>query len=149
MANDISNTSESFPIGHEFDYVQITSNVNVTGTSGAQTTVITGNSVIYNGSTRIKVEFFAPVIEEASTSTFVAIELWDGSTDLMEICGISAGAANVLDLCGYGQTFLTPSAGSHQYIIKAYRGIAGTSLVAAGTGASGGFAPAFLRVMKA
>jgi len=140
-----------YPPGYQFDYVPITSNVTVSGTSGAQQTAITGNSVTYDGTTRVKVEFYAPVIEPAAaTNAFVAVELWDGSTDLCELVGSNVPANGTLDLPASGYVFITPSAGTHQYIIKTYRQTSGSNgLIAAGTGTGGSFAPAFLRVTKA
>ena len=137
------------PIGKQYDYVQITSNVVVSGSSVAQTTVITGTSVTYDGATRIKVEFYAPILEAgAAAAASLTIELWDGGTDLCELCGVTTPAAAIMDTLGYGCVFITPSSGAHQYIVKGYRSNANGTVVA-GTGASAGFAPAFLRITKA
>jgi hypothetical protein len=138
--------------GTELDYVEITSNVSVTGGVGAQVPVITGSSLSYDGSTRIRIEFYAPVIEAAaSVNAFVACELWDGSTDLCEIVGSNNPASSaVIDLPCYAVRYLTPTAATHQYIIKAFRQTGGSNgLVAAGNGSGGNFAPAFLRISTA
>lgn len=137
------------PIGKQYDYVQITSNVVVSGSSVAQITVITGTSVTYDGSTRVRLEFYAPIVEAgAASAASVTIELWDGGTDLCDLGGVTTPAAAVMDAPFYACIFLTPTAAAHQYIIKAFRSNA-NGLVAAGTGTGTGFAPAFLRITKA
>src|SRR5688572_30125410 len=56
---------ETLPIpGTELAYAQITANVTISGTTEASPTdVISGGAVVYNGTTRICVEFFSPGVQ--------------------------------------------------------------------------------------
>lgn len=130
----------------EYDYVEITSNVTVSATTEAgSTTVITGNAVSYNGSTRVKIEFFAPLVDARQ---FVVCTLWDGSTDLGWISQTESNNSTTMGGPHYGVRYLTPSNASHTYSIKAYRGAtAGT--VFAGSGGAGNPLPAYMRITKA
>src|SRR5947209_13886410 len=66
--------------GTQFDYVEITANVTVSSSNpAAPDDVIVGNAVTYDGATRIKIEFYAPVVEVNHNS--MAIDVWDGTTD--------------------------------------------------------------------
>lgn len=142
----VGGTISSFPGGGggstEIDYVQATSNVNVTGTtaSGA-TTVITGNAHSYDGSTRIKIEFFAPTCTPGSQFTDVTV--WDGSTDL----GVIIDTVSEHQI--YGVVFYTPSSGSHTFTIRAFKG-SGTSTIYGGSGGtSGQYLPMWYRITTA
>jgi hypothetical protein len=141
------NALDPYPPGHEFDYVQITSPVSVTGTSeGGATTVITGGSVSYDGSTDIMVEFYSPDLQN-NGSAFCILHLWDGASVLGRL-GIYAGSNGQRWPGGIMSRRLTPSAGSHQYIIKGQVD-ASSSTVGAGAGGSAAYMPAFIRVTKA
>lgn len=134
--------------GYEFDYVQRTTNY--TNSTGTYSVVLDGNAVTYDGSTRIKIEFFSPLFEVSGASVTANVELFDGSTDLCELSGVTAnGGSGVLDLPLYGAVFLTPSNASHTYHIKAARGVSGSVLIAGGSGSGGGFAPCYMRITKA
>ena len=147
-ANSAATTGNDweYPPGHEFDYVQRTTNYSNAGTS--YTTVLDGNAVTYDGSTRIKLEFNAPVFE-LSTSMTANIELFDGATDLCEMSGLTS-SGGLTDGPLYAAIFITPSAGAHTYHLKAARGItAGTITIAAGVGTGAAFMPAWYRITKA
>ena len=72
-----------YPPSWEFDYTQITSPVSLTGGFGTETTVITGASVTYDGSTTIMIEFWTPRVVTGTTANSNAVlEVWDGSTQI-------------------------------------------------------------------
>ncbi len=126
----------------ELDYVERTSNLTVTATSeGTPDTVIDGNAVTYDGSTRVKIEFFATFF---SATAALVVTVWDGSTDLGRIC-----QTNLQGVPAYGARFLTPSGvASHTFHIKAWK-TSGTSSLNGGTGGVGNYEPMFLRITKA
>lgn len=128
----------------ELDYVERTTNLTVTATTPAgANTFITGNAVVYDGSTRICVEVFAPAV---GATQFCDLQLWDGATDLGAI-GEVAGTSDSGTILG--RRFLTPSAASHTYTIKAYRGATGATVYAGSGGTSGEYLPAYLRITTA
>ncbi len=138
----------------EYDYVERTTNLTVTGTgSGSPTTAITGNSVSYDGSTRIKIEAFFVLAEcSGSTTTDVGIiiALKEDST-LIGICsynefvrGSGFGGAPQ-----YGCRYRTPAAGSHTYTIVAWKSGTTTAVLYCGDGVTSNYDPGFLRVTKA
>jgi hypothetical protein len=138
--------------GKELDYVQITSNVGITSTNSASPdTVITGTSVAYDGSTIIEVEFWCPYaeVEDASGASLVFV-LYDGGTVLGRF-GLMSNVANAaLRMPISLKRRLTPSAASHQYIVKAYSS-ATTANAAVGAGAGGNAStqfPAFIRITR-
>ncbi len=127
----------AFPPGWELDYVSTVVDLTVSATTsaGAQT-YITGNSTTFDG-TRCKFEVFIPVI--VATLTDIIVTLWEDGVDLGgRIAQLSAGTGTIK-----GEYFKTPSAGSHTYLIKAYRGGANGSLLG-----SLGF-PSWYRITKA
>lgn len=135
----------AFPPGYQLDYVPITAPVNVTATSTATAnTIITGTSQAYDG-TPIWVEFGADRIVVGTHQLIVS--LYDGSTELGILCRSSLTNAND-SVPGSGRIRLTPSAGTHQYVVKASVD-AGTGIITAGAGTIGADCPAFIRVTKA
>ncbi len=128
-------------VGSELDYVERTTNLTVTATteSGADT-VIDGNAVSYDGSTRVLVEFFSPFF---SATAALVVTLWDGSTDIGRIC-----QTNLQGVPAKGERFLTPSNASHTYHIKAWK-TSGTSSLNGGSGDVGNYMPMFLRITRA
>ncbi len=138
--------------GFELDYVQITGNVTITSTadgSSGGTAVIDGNSVTYDGSTRIKIEAFFPVLE--FLNCVGRINLYDGTTDLgrLIVMGTSV-TTETLDLAAYGARFLTPSNAAHTYHIRGWKSASGGTFIAgAGAGGSGTNMPAWYRITVA
>ncbi len=128
--------------GYQWDYVTQTTDLTVTATTAATAQAfLTGNAVTYDGSTRVKIEFWTPGVSNAG----VAIaELYDGATDQSLRMGqVNPGSGQVTM---YGAYFLTPTNASHTYSIKFWRATANMSV--AGNG-SGIYTPAFLRVTTA
>ena len=135
----------------EYDYVEKTTNTTITATTdgnGNGTAIIDGNSVTYDGSTRIKIEFYTPVIE-INEPNVAHINLYDGTTDLGRVIvqGVGAGTAN-MDFTGYFARFLTPSAGAHTYHIRGWK-TSGTMTVAGGAGGASTNMPAWYRITAA
>lgn len=141
LASDGTNPGYAYPPGYEFDYVQITAGVNVTANTVTGTDIVVGNAVTYDGSTRVKVEFFAYRIQKGTT--FTICNLKDGTTDIGRIT-YSITDSGV----GYGVRYLTPSAAAHTYKITGFVD-AGTGVVYAGAAGSADYMPAFIRITKA
>ena len=134
----------------EYDYVQITSPVTITGTTDATATaVIDGNAVTYDGSTRIKLEFFALGASITSAQELVVV-VYDGATDLGRLAVLVNDSATATHDEGplYGAMFLTPSAGAHTFHVKAWK-TGGTVSIYAGAGGAGVNLPAWYRITKA
>jgi hypothetical protein len=134
--------------GFEFDYVQITSNVTPTATTSATAnSVIDGNAVSYDGSTRIKIEFWSGSVGDTGAAQNLLFTLYDGSTELGsmgQLDSVSGGFAIAI----YLVVFLTPSNASHTYHIKAWKA-SGSPVIRAGNGAAGNNSPAWYRITKA
>lgn len=136
--------------GKELDYVETTSNTSVTATSeGTANTVVTGNSVAYDGSTIILVEFSAYAMRadiNAAARTLTLV-LTDGGTALGWLGEIDTSvSASVIAPVRVSRR-LTPTAASHTYDVRAYVN-AGTGVVYAGAGGSGAAMPAYLRITR-
>jgi hypothetical protein len=128
----------------EVDYVQITSDVTISATTQAgANTIVTGTSRAYEAVPHL-IEFFAARVM-AGISSNTVINLWDGSTDLGRLAQISNAATGAT---GGGTisaaTRITPTAATHQYIIKGWRDSANGTVNAA----SGTWLPAFIRITR-
>jgi hypothetical protein len=131
--------------GTEWDYAQITASpAQITATTeGTAVTVITGNSITYDG-TRIKVEAYFPAAVGTTSSSKVFVLILRDST----VIGHATTLATTVETGPVlVEVFDTPSAASHIYKVAAYVN-AGVTLEA-GAGGSGSLLPAFLRVTKA
>ena len=121
-------------------YKEVTNNVSVGGTGEAgATAIVTADPVVCDG-TPIWVSFFCPRSSNTSGDCYVylfqdgvslgRIAYWQGSSSL------------------FARRRITPSAGTHTYSIRASR--TGSSWdFAAGDGAGSGWAPIWIRVVKA
>lgn len=138
----------AYPPGYEFDYVEITSNVSITGNDGSPDTLITGNSVTLDGGT-VLIEIYTPVAIPQATAN-AAMRVW------VYVDGTQAGKAELLTPVTT-QAMRAPllfrkritglSAGSHQFIAKGST-TSGTATFGAGAGTTTAFLPAFIRVTK-
>ena len=140
----------AYPPGYEYDYVQITSSVTITGTTDATATaVIDGNAVTYDGSTRIKLEFFALGASITSAQELLVV-VYDGATDLGKLAVLVNDSATATHDEGplYGAMFLTPSAGAHTFHVKAWK-TGGTISIYAGAGGAGAVLPTWYRITQA
>lgn len=135
----------------EYDYVQNTSTVTVSSTSSTSpTTVIDGNSVTYDGSTRVKIEFWSYSSGAASGGS-LTVDLWDGSTDLGRLClsQPTGGGTGEVEIPLYGVRFLTPSAAAHTYHVKAFKSGSGACEIYSGAGGVNTGLPMWYRITKA
>ncbi len=129
----------------ELDYVERTTDLTVTATSAATATAfITGNSVAYDGSTRVRIEWWINLGLTTNANNIVA-ELYEDSTDLGRIGHITLTANTAIGGPMYGVRFLTPSNASHTYSIRIWKTGAGLTTA---SGASPAL-PAFLRITRA
>lgn len=127
----------------ELDYVTVASDITISGTTAAgATTLITGNSVSYDGSTRVEIEVYIPTIANGASGA-VHVTLWEDSTDLTILCSVGSGTAMFYP-GGKHSIFRTPAAGSHTYTLKAYRTVANGAFYA-----GSGRLPAYLRIIVA
>ena len=142
-----------FPPGHGFDYVAITSSSTTTATTeGTATTAITGTSIAYDGSTVILVEVVVPylVLTATAAGQTHVVDLYDGATILGRIMNQQSPAAAAMRSPGaYSAMRLTPTAASHQYIVKHWITAGTNGIIAAGVGGTGANLAAYLRVFKA
>jgi hypothetical protein len=131
--------------GQELDYAQITANPSgITATTeGTSQTVISGNSVYFDGS-RVKVSFFVPKLSASAslTATFV---IYRDSTVIGQVFG---GTVNTTLQATECELFDTPAVGAHTYAVKAFVS-GGTLTVNVGAGGSGNLVPGWIRVTKA
>lgn len=98
----------------EWDYAQLTAGVSTTATTeGTAASVITGNSVSYDG-TEVNIEFFAPVIDNPSSGGFVYLLLMEDSTVLDRVPFQAPGASVSLPV--FAVCFRTPS--SHRTLTR-------------------------------
>lgn len=132
----------------ELAYVEISSNVTISGTSeGGANTVVSSGTVTYTA-VKTKIEFYSPDVLINGANGFIAITLWDASTNLGWLAMRQYIPANQFDASLYACRYLTPSAGSHNYIIKAWKA-GGVTVVSAGGGGSGNMLPGFIRITTA
>lgn len=106
------------------DYVQNSGNATSTATVQASaTTVLTSNSVTFDGTTPVLVQFWG-IAGNSLAATFGLFELWEGTTDLVRI-----GQCFNTSLPTYGQYRYTPTAGAKTLTIRVYNtGISTTTL---------------------
>ena len=134
---------------YEVDYVEFTSNVNVTATVEASAdTIVSAGAVAFDGSIIAVVEFFTPAARPAaSAAASIKYYLYDGASSIGLIAQqFSAAASSSIFEC-YGTRRLTPSNASHTYSIRAIVST-GTGVVVAGAGGSGNYVPGFIRISK-
>ncbi len=139
--NDIAIAATGASGGGVLDAVTRNTDLVVTSTTAATAQDwIVGNSVAYDGSTRIHIEGFCP-FTNATAANEIAINLWDGTTDLGKIGNFdSPTQVTVLAI-------LTPSNASHTYKLKAWKGSgSGKQLSAGASSASGVLLDAWLRI---
>jgi hypothetical protein len=128
----------------ELNYTEATSPVTVTGTSeGSPTTVITASgAVAVSGSEQIKIEFFSNGWA-CGASDFMIANLWRDSTALGRLGATSISS----NLPVYFVRYLTPSAGSYTFSVRAWRGSVSGGF-GAGAGASTQQMPMYIRITK-
>lgn len=131
------------PPGHELDFVEFTSDVSISATTEATAnTIVTANAVAFDGSTRVKIEYW---IEQVVTVSGANLQLWlyDGSSSIGRIGRFLDDSAS--RMTANGIRFLTPSNASHTYSIRGSTG-SGTATAGAGAGGTGNAVPGFIRI---
>lgn len=144
----------AYPPGYEFDYVEKTSETNITATSeGAADAIITANAVTFDGSTAVWVEAWFPYIQQSGSGTNTSLVFFDGAGSI-GLCWIASGpgatgyTGNLRFPGVVARRKLTPSAAAHTYSVRGYVP-SGTAIAAAGAGGSAAYMPAYIRVVKA
>ena len=132
----------------QYDYVEQTTSLTVTATSEATAQAfIDGQAVSYNGTTRIRIEFWIGSVT-VQNGTAVPI-LVDGSTSLGWLGQIQNGSSTVgIAIPFYGVRFLTPSNASHTFHIKWWK-TAGTVVAVTDVGGTGKQLPSWYRITSA
>lgn len=138
----------------ELVYAQIVASVNVPSTANSDANgvqVINPGAVTY-AAKPIIIEFFAP---EATAPNVLGgqllFNLWDTNTDLGRWGQMISPAAGSLGAVVLLRRRLTPTAGAHNYNVRAWVAGAGASsaTIAAGAGGPATYMPAFLRITGA
>ena len=134
--------------GEEFDYVQNTSTVTLTGTTeGTANTCITGTSQAYEAVPTL-IEVFTPRIDTvAGSAAAVFVLLFDSGTVIGRLGVVNSPTTATTIHSFYGAYRLTPTAATHQYIVKAYSSVA-NSVFGGGAGGTGTSLPSFLRITR-
>lgn len=152
VATSASAGAWTFPPGYEFGYDQITSTINVTGTTqGTGTTIITCAAHTFDGSP-VLVEFFGVAQLATIASDLFAVTLNESGAAIADLVTNRVGVATTpIDFWTVtGRLRFTPSAASHSYVITAYTAsTTGTPTLGGGTGTGGSSAPCFVRFTKA
>lgn len=150
LVGDGTDVVSAYPPGYEFDYAQITSTITITGTAeGSETTVITGNSVAYDGSTAVNIQFHSgQVIVGNTAADIIVIVLYEDSTFLGRIATVQTPAASAIRVPVTTILRRTPSNASHTYTVKAYKTASAATSVGADTGGTGKLVAAHLRITK-
>lgn len=132
----------------ELGYSQRTTALTVSGAVGSQTDTGLSVTAVCDGSP-ILVEFFCPSSNiGAAAGDQVVVDLWYDGTDYGYMCGNYTASANTgQSVPMYGSRRMTPTAGSHTFAAKAWKGTNNATLNA-GNGTSVDWGPTYLRVSK-
>lgn len=139
----------ALPQGHELSYVEKTSDTSITNSVEASAdTIVTAAAISFDGSTRVKIEFFTDqVVTPAVVNTGAQIILFDGSSPIGLMARTRTSANAVMRTPVYCVRYLTPSNASHTYSIRAIVESGQTATVGGGAGGSGPTQmPAFIRI---
>lgn len=132
-------------------YGEITAPVSVTATTaaGAQSVINPGN-LTYDGGP-VLVEFWCQNLQTPNTGAGAStlLNLWDANTDLGFLAQIISPSAGANGISLLARRRLTPTAGAHNFNVRAWVSPSGTGTVSAGPGGPGAVAPASLRIVRA
>jgi hypothetical protein len=131
----------------ELAYVERTTSQTVTGSEISPTDIVSSGAVTY-AAARILIEFYSPAVTVGSGSSSCIVTLWDGASNLGWFALSGQTSASQVSAAMYAKRYLTPSAGSHTYKVRAWPGV-GTALIDAGAWGSGTYPPMFIRVSLA
>lgn len=137
--------------GYEYDYVEKTTNTSITATTeGGADTIVTATAVVFDGTTKIVVDFYCAYAapDTGAAGRTLILVLYDGASSIGKLAPMATlVSGNQSYITGVHSRRLTPSAASHTYSVRAYVS-AGTGTVGAGAGGSGTYMPAFIRITK-
>jgi len=132
------------------DYTEFTSNVTISAsTEGTATTVVSAAAHTFDGTTLHKIEFYCVTVSSPATNgAGVYFGLFDGSTDLGQIGRYIQDTSGSQQWFGgvHLRRFMTPSAASHTYSIRAWCTGATGFVCRAGTGGSITDLPGYIRI---
>lgn len=138
----------------EMAYVEFTTTKTATSsTETSAVTVVSAGAVTFDGSTKVRIEFFSPHMEPSDNSNQGILTLFDGNTSspvgqLAWVFG--GGSSSAYPIMAARE--LTPSAASHTYFVGILDGgaiSAQHARVIAGSGGTGTLLPGFIRISKA
>src|SRR5215469_4961167 len=136
----------------EMAYAEIgTGAISVTTTSEASPTdIITAPAIILDGATRIVVEFYAPYVGPPGTANVsINVSLWMDGVNQGRMAITSTPAAATLYWPMYVQREITPAAGSHTFVIRAWINTGSVAgYVGNGPGGAGNHLPMFIRIRR-
>lgn len=136
-----------YPPGYELDYVQKTSNTSITATSDSTAdTIVTGASMSFDG-TAIIIEFFTPFMANPTGNINIELELYEDGSRIGHL-GQETGESVIQRVPVLVRRKHTPSAGTHQYSIRAFVD-SGTGTINGGAGGAGAYMPCYMRITKA
>jgi hypothetical protein len=136
-------------VGDEIAYDEKTTDTNITATTeAAAQTVLTCSPVTVDGTTAIMIDYFASLVGTSTTAgNAIALWLYDGAVSLGRLTYIQTPANGALYAPVRVSRRLTPSAGTHNYTIRASV-TAGTGVVSGLAGGPGTAVPAFCRITR-
>lgn len=144
-----------FPPGHQYAYVEQTSAVAITGTELAPTDVVSAGAISFDGSTTVEIDVYTHGLLFAGTASVgddLAINLWDGATDLGRLarvkCLVSGGTVQNWFPTGKMSRVLTPTNASHTYKVRGWTTGTGSNSVRGGAGGAGAELPIFIRIRQ-
>lgn len=142
--------SPGLPPGYEFGYDQITSTVNITGTSSAAaTTIITCAAHWFDGQPVLCEFFCGGLVADATVGDFLAACLFEGSTNLGDLLFMRRAQTAATDYQASNGSFrFTPTAGMHTYLIKCYVSANNNASAQAGAAGSDILVPTYVRFTK-
>lgn len=137
----------------EIFYSQITANVPVTATTAATANMIINPGFITYDGSRIMLEFFTLNMQTPNNAVGASIlaTLWDSNTELGFLAQLISPAASTFGCTIVARIRLTPTAGQHNYNIRAWlgNGTTGAQVTAGPGGGPNQLPPAYLRATRA
>jgi len=132
----------------ELYYGEKTSVTGVTATVEASAdTHIAGASVAYDGS-EVCIEFYSPSGQpQATANCILYIVLFEDGSPIGVLSEVRTGNNSSMSAPIFARRFMTPSAASHTYSIRAYT-TSGTSYLYGGAGGAGNRMPSYLRITQ-
>lgn len=150
----VTNSASLNPVvSNQLDYVEITASVTIlpANTSANQKVIITGNPIVFDGLTRVRIEAYSPVFDVEGSNNLL-VDLWDNATDTGRFSQLDLDPNPVdLGVPYYSVLYYTPTAGTHTFSLRGWTtGGGGSASFGAGAGGTTAgnpnYRPAWLRV---